>query len=310
MKQNLLKVIALLSFCITCGVAFSQAKKDTATKSPEKSFFKIDANFINNSVYLGRKDSLNIAYLTPSIGYYDKRGFYISGSLSYLASGPKKRIDLFALSAGYDFSINDKFSGGVYVDKSFYNDSSDAVSSGINADLGANFSYDFGFLQAGLGTSISFARKPDVGLTLSAAHAFYLGEEDNQWTINPTITANMSTLNFYEGYNGKSFGKKANNENQNPNVASISAATTVNNKKFTLMDYEIAVPVSYDTKKWGVYFTPTFAIPQNPIYTTTVLTTKFKNGTTIVSPPQNSTPSSEKTLENTFFAEVGAYFKF
>jgi hypothetical protein len=312
MKQNLLSVIALLLFCITANTAFSQEKKDTAIKTPAKSYFKIDGNFINNAVYLGRKDSMNVAYLTPSIGYYDKSGLYISGSLSYLTSGPKKRIDLFALSAGYDFSITEKFTGGVYVDKSFYNDSSDAVSSSVNADLGANFAYDFGFLQAGLGTSVSFAGKPDYGLTLSVGRAFYVGEENNQWTINPAVAVNMSTLNFYEGYTSRTNGKRT--AMQNPLIQSVSTTTTVTNTKtsaLTLMDYEISVPVSYDSKKWGIYFTPTLAIPQNPIYTKTTAVIKYRNPST---PQQtitfDSTPNSEKKLENTFFAEVGVYFKF
>lgn len=84
--------------------------------SKAKSYFSLGLNYLSNSVYNGRKDSLATPYLTPSLGYYDKSGFFVSGSLSYLMRTGASRIDLFSLDAGYDFSIK-KFDGEIAVSK-------------------------------------------------------------------------------------------------------------------------------------------------------------------------------------------------
>src|ERR1700733_16109732 len=50
-----------------------------------KSHFMASLTYLNNNVYLGRRDSVATPYLTPTFGYYHKSGLYISGSASYLA---------------------------------------------------------------------------------------------------------------------------------------------------------------------------------------------------------------------------------
>ena len=300
-------LLLALSFATTLSVA-AQDKK-AAKKEESKSFFKFDVSYLTNSVYLGRKDSAILPYLTPSFGYFDKSGFYITTSASY--SSTDNRIDYYSLDAGYDFSINDKLSGSISANKSFYNDNSNNVSSDIGAGLSTGFTYDFDVLTLHAGASLSFASKTDVGINISADHAFYFGEDGNQWSVTPTATLNMNTLHFYEGYTNRANGNKQ--KKKDPLVASVTSTTTITNKNannLTLMDYELSIPVGYDTKKWGVYFTPTVAIPQNPIYTKTTSVIKLKNGNIITPPAYDSTPDSEKNLSSTFYAEVGVYFKF
>ncbi len=298
----------LLLLLITSLTASAQDKKEEA-KDSSRSYFKAEGNFVNSSVYLGRKDSLTLPYITPSIGYYNKSGVYVSASVAYSTSD--KRIDYFSLDAGYEFDISKKLSGSVYGNKTFYNDSSNNVSSNIGGSMGAGLTYDFDVVQFHTGFDLSFASKPDYGVNFSVARSFYLGEDGKQWTVSPSVVANFNTLNFYEDYTSKTAGKK---QKKNPLVTSVTSTTTITNKNantLTLMDYEISIPVSYDTKKWGVYFTPTLAIPQNAIYTSTTSTIKFRNPAT---PTQtvttNSTPDSEKKLTSHFYAEVGVYFKF
>lgn len=59
-------------------------KKDTIT--PKASYFKARIDYLSNSIYNGRKDSMVLPYYSPSLGYYDKGGFYISGTVSYLSA--------------------------------------------------------------------------------------------------------------------------------------------------------------------------------------------------------------------------------
>lgn len=301
------KLIISLSFIFFGFVnTISAQSKDADVKD---SYFKGSLTYLSNSVYNGRKDSLKTPYVIPALGYYDKSGFYTNGSLSYLVSAAEKRIDLFALEVGYNFDITTQLSGGIYVNKYFYNKSSTNVQSDIKGALGGNLSYDFGPIQFSAGADVVFANKTDFALNGGIAHAFYIGEGDNQWTINPSVTANMSTLNFYEGYTNRRAGKNA--QKANGNGATVTTTTAVTNRStgLTLLDYELSIPISYDAEKWGCSFTPTLASPQNPIYTTTTTTLTPRIGNPI-SATGNSTPPSEKTLSTTFYAEVGIYFKF
>ncbi len=304
-KKKSFRFILLLTGLSCATLLAAQVKKTDSTK--EDSYFKLSGSYLSNLVYNGRKDSLQTPYITPSLGYYDKSGFYISGSLSYLASSAGSHIDLVSLDAGYDFDITDKLSGTVYANKSFYNKASTAIKSDITASLGTGVTYDFDLLQLTGGADLLFAQKADIAVDLGVAHAFYFGEHGKSFSIAPSFTVNMSTLHFYEGYTNRKLGKNV--LKANPNAASATSTTTVNGgSKFTLLNYELSLPFTYDAKKFGFFFTPSFALPQNPIYTTTTTLVKFRNGTQneVI---QDSTPSSEKKIGNTFYLELGIYVK-
>ena len=138
-------------------------------------------------------------------------------------------------------------------------------------------------------------------------HTINFGEKSNSFSLTPSVSANFSTLHFYEGYENRKLSRVA--ILFNPMLASSVSKTTVDNNKITLMDYEISIPLNYEHENLGFFINPTVALPQNPIYTTTTTVNKLPNGTTTTF-VNNSTPKSEKTLSNSFFVELGFYIKF
>lgn len=281
-KNSLFFILLILGF--SYSVTAQEAKDESKKLEKKTGYFKFATSYLTNAVYNGRKDSLTLPYITPSLGYYDKSGFYISGSLSYLSSSAESRIDLFSLVTGYDFNISDKVSGGVYASKDFYNNSSTAVRSESKGSLGGNISYDPGFITVNGGINLMFSSQTDVSLDASLAHSFSLGDEVNSWYITPTLAVNVGTQNFYQNY----VKNKPKKKNGNTNVVQVQQ------NKFGVLDYELSMPISYDAKKWGLYLTPTYAIPQNPISFTA---------------PGGSTFITQK-LDNVFYAEFGVYVKF
>ena len=298
-RQSLIIVSILLSI----QICYSQEKHPEIKSA---SYGKASINYLTNYIYTGRKDSIAYPYVTPVLGYYNKSGFYITGSLSYLSSKAGKRIDMFAIDLGYDFSITEQFIGSVYGNKSFYNQSSSAITNDMIGSIGSTLSYDLGFFQLNTGSDIYFSSKPDFALNVGLSHQFIIGPENQQWTIEPSALVNFSTLHYYEGFTNKRIGRPGQIV---PNTSSVISSTSVNKPGFTLLDYEINIPISYEAKTWGFTSSFTFALPKNPIYTTTVNTIKFNNGTQLVQ-TIDSTPYSEMNLQNTFFAELGVYFKF
>lgn len=284
MKKITLIIITFLSV----NILTAQDQKQE-TKTPKASYFKAAIGYLSNSVYNGRKDSLVTPYFSPSLGYYDKSGFSVSGTVSYLSSASESRIDLFSLDLSYDFTISDKLSGGIYANKSFYNQSSSAVGSGLNGSLGAYFSFDPGILSIGGGVDAAFSQSTDIGANGSLSHGFTIGEEGSQWAITPTVSANAGSQNYYQDYYKNR--KKSFKANRAGNVNTILVK---NANQFILLDYELALPVVFERKKWGISFKPSYAIPINPI------SFSLNNGATF---------TSEK-LENSFFVELGGYIKF
>ena len=306
--QGILKKQITLLFIVFSFITVKVNAQTTQDKDTTKSYFKASLSYLSNAVYNGRQDSTAYPYITPTFGYYDKSGFFVNGSLSYLTASTEKRIDLFTLEVGYDFDIATNFSGGVYADKYFYNTASTNVQSDIKGVAGASFSYDFDVFQLSAGTDILFATKKDFSLNAGLGHAFTIGDEGNKWTINPTATVNASTLNFYEGYTNRRAGKNA----QRMGPGSVTSVTTITNRGngLTLLDYELALPIGYDAANWGFLFTPKLALPQNPIHTSTTTSFKSNNGNGTISQTGDSTPSSERNLGTPFYAELSFYVKF
>lgn len=304
-------LIIVINFKLTAQIKREVVKdslqheiKDSIAK---KSYFKFSTSYLSNYVYNGRKDSIATPYITPSIGYFNKKGFDVSFSGYYLNLVNEHRFDFFSFDFNYNHEFTDNFSTGLVASRTFYNKSTSTLSSNIKGNIGANTDYDFGFIELFIEGDFLFSQKTDFALDIELEHEFSLKNGKDEFKITPTFDINFSTLNYYEGYLNKKIGKKI--VHNNPNIATVNAVTTVDDNRFTLLDYEFSVPMSYQTKQFVFFLTPTYAIPKNTIYTTTVTTTKLTNGIENVV-TKNSTTESERNLKQNFFIEFGMYYKF
>jgi len=144
---------------------------DLLKASQKKSYFKVQASYLSNSVYAGRRDTAsNLPYLTPSIEYNHKSGFYVGASLSYLANS-SSRIDIFSFDAGYNFNPFDKFSGSVFINKPFYNSNSANVQSDIKFSSGLSLTYDVKYVNITANGNLMFGTKTDFSLLLYIDHS-------------------------------------------------------------------------------------------------------------------------------------------
>lgn len=289
--MNVIKIIYTILFTI-CIVSFTVAQDSSKNNKP--SYFKVSTSYLTNSVYGGRKDSTTLPYITPSIGYYDKSGFFVKGSLAYLSATGNSRIDLFSVETGYDFTISDNLSGGIYASKYFYNNSSTAVRSEMKGGLGGNLDYDLGAITLSSGLDLSFSSKTDITASGAVAHGIYFGEKGNEWGFTPTIAINFGTQNYYQDYIKNRKSKGGSRGSGGNSGGSGSTIVTSGSNKFNILDYELSAPITYDGNKWGLFFTPTYAIPQNPLS---------------IASSSSSDYVTEK-LDNSFFAEFGIYIKF
>ncbi len=285
MRKNIITGLLIVSY------AFATAQDSL---NSAKSYFNASLNFINNSVYYGRKDSIATPYLTPSIGYYHRSGFFIEGSFSYLVSTGNSRVDLSTIGAGYDFNIGN-FQGEIAAEKFFYNSNSTNVKAEVLGDISAMALYDFGFMETFLQSGINFGNKNDYWLSWGIDHRFTLADEKLE--ITPSFVFNSTTRNLYASYFGNRRFRPKKNGIQPPTVT----ATLQDASKLSLQNYEFSLPFSYTVKKFTLGITPYYSIPANPA----VVTIKINP---VIGPTQTRI-ITEKT-ENIFYFSLDAAIKF
>lgn len=254
-------------------------------RAEKKSYGLINTNYYNNIVFLGRKSSVKAPYLSVLAGYYHTSGLFINGGVSYLAASGENRIDLFSIKTGYDFYAK-SFSAGISGTKYFFNTKSYTVKSELSGNLSAYMNYNFDILDVYVDGSTYFGNTTDFIAGAAVSHTFY-AVNDNL-TIIPSLYLNAGTQNYYSDYNNnRRFGR-----HMLDGGGSQSLGTGMMGGSFTILDYELSVPVSYTIKKLGFSFAPVFAIPVSPATIT------------------NSQNTYKEDLSNSFFWSVGISYKF
>ena len=234
-----------------------KADSTVSNQSEEKSYGLAKINYNSNIVFLGRKSSSRAPYLSAFAGYYNKSGLFINGGVSYLAASSEKRIDLFTITTGYDFYL-ESFTAGISGTKYFFNNKSYTIKSELSGNVSAYMDYDFDIADVYIDGTTYFSNTTDFIVGAAVSHPFY-AVNDNL-TITPTVYLNVGTQNYYSNYNNNlRFGR-----HMLGSSGSLSTGTgMMGGGSFTVLDYELGVPVSYKLKKFSFSFSPVYAIPVN-----------------------------------------------
>ncbi|WP_047414648.1 hypothetical protein [Cellulophaga sp. Hel_I_12] len=266
--------IVLLFFLITQIHLIAQNNKNSTEEitSKNESYLLTDISFINDAVFMGRLDSIAAPYIFPSIGYYDKSGFYVDVSASYLTNASENRIDLFLGSLGYNFE-DKNWRGGISGTTYFFNEDSYNVKSEIIGDISGFLSYDLKVIQASLFVSTYFnnGSSADIFGGFMLDRTFY--SKDNSFLINPSAILYAGSQNFYQEYYSTSrLGNRKGKGQASGASEPTTVATNIEVKeasKFKILNLELSLPIQYYYKSYIFSFTPVLALPQTPATITT-----------------------------------------
>jgi hypothetical protein len=261
--------VLFLTFCII--LICDRAAAQDSTEDKASSYAKVYLSYLSDNVYLGRKDSVRLPYISPSFAYYHKSGFFVSATTSYLPT--ESRMDAVVLSTGYSFSKK-KWEGEFSIDKDFYSSKSYSVKSEITGSGNAYIACDLDFIKPSFNGTISFGANTDYSTCFGVEHDFAAFNDNLQ--ISPSLLMNASTQNYYNDYYKK---RKYAKTRKGKVVAYNVTANAVDASKFKVMDYEASVPLSYKANRFTFDFTPTYAIPVNP--NNILYTIKSSNGQTV-----------------------------
>jgi len=241
-------------------------KTSVKEKSSEnKSYVLADVSYINDAVFMGRRDSIAAPYILPSIGYYDKSGFFADASASYLTGSEENRVDLFLISAGYMLN-SDKLSGGISGTAYFFNEDSYNVQSETVGNITGILNYDLKAFEVSLSASSYFNRESSADIFVGAMidRTFYTA--DNNLLIAPSISVNAGSQYFYQEYYSTSRLGNRKGQGKGSVISEPTMATTVDIEeasKFNLLNIELSLPIQYYHKQFIFSFTPVLAMPQS-----------------------------------------------
>jgi len=271
MKNVKFNLVIIIIFLLT-GYVFVGQNEPTANDISDNnnSYFTAGINYISDAVYMGRKDSIAAPYLYPSIMYHHKSGFYGTGSFSFLTKSDQSRIDLYLLTAGFDFTSK-KLSGDISATKYFFNEDSYNVISEVEADISASLTYDFDFINVLIAAStyINNNNSSDFFLSSELSHNFI--SNNQKFQISPTAGVYLGSQNFYEEYYinnriGSDRGSGNGNGSGSGSGSTIETITTLSiqeSEKFDVMAFEFSLPMWYTAESFTFSMLPALVIPQS-----------------------------------------------
>ena len=301
-KVFYLPLFVILLISVFQTTAFAQtASVDTIgdLKSEKKASFKIGVNYLSNSVYLGRADTVTTSVIEPSLKYTFKSGIYFSGNMQFIPNRATNKLDGGSVGAGYDYDISDNCSGSISFTKMFYNATSTQIGSAIGSTINANIDYDIAeIITPSLSVDYDILKQgfgSDVLVNFGIAHDFAkLGifGDDDLGIISPTATVNAGTQNFYDAYlTLKKYKLTKKGQAREAAAQKLLNGQEAKLARFNLLDYEFSAPVEYKTGKFIFSFTPTYAFAENKL-------------------PPRITRGLVDINGGIFFFEVGASVKF
>jgi len=285
-KAFYLHAYLLLGFTVST-IAQDQEKKQDQLETKEHVLYlnsgqaskvNLRLQYTSDWVYAGRKDSLPLPYLTPSILYAHHSGFFVKGFLSYLSSEKRYRMNKGNLYWGI---------GGEF---RIFNDSSYAIQSSVSAMAYTYLGYDLPWLETIVDVNGFFGDTGDILLGLELGKTFFLA--DNKFSIYPNAYGLWGTQRYYsEYYTYKSTTqrqKQGQGGNNPPPV--IAKSVMEESTKFKFLSVDLGIAFRYRLNNLTFHFLPYYTIPFNAA--------TFNTNNTI----------SKENLKNTFYYNVGINF--
>jgi hypothetical protein len=202
------------------SLAELEKQLDSLLSKREKSEFMIGVGYGNNPAYGSKVVASNEdrpivmkTFITPTVGYYHKKGFYATASAYYLFDAIGDPWFEWDFSAGYDYTKNRNFLTGISYTRYIFSDSSDVPATPINNELFAYFYYRKWWVQPGISLDLGWGSKEekigpvtrnvsgkDWNIVTAIRHPFIFMDvikRDDAFLITPSFGLTMGTAHYY-----------------------------------------------------------------------------------------------------------------
>ncbi|MEJ7694381.1 hypothetical protein [Daejeonella sp.] len=242
----------LLLFCCTLTYA-QQGLRDTL-KTSTKPSLTLAGIYSSDVNYYGQTSVNRTPYGLGYIGLAFNSGIYFSGSV-YKILNADEGTSGGSLTAGYDFNLTEKLTGGLSYTRSFFPDVSFFLQSENLNMFSAKLGYDFTWLNAGLNADYNPGENGALFTTFDVKKTIELiaFDESRYLSIEPAFEVVGSTQQITSteevpqssGSTGIGFIKlPGQGGKQKPQYR------TVQSTSFGILSYGLKLPVSYNTRKF------------------------------------------------------------
>lgn len=210
----------LLCSRVAAGQTLAELEKqlDSLLQKQQKSEVVAGIGYGNNPAYGSKVANFETpiilkTFLSPSLSYYHKSGFYAGVSSYYLFNANSNPWFEWDLTAGYDYTKNKNFLTGISYTRYIYADSSDVPATPIKNEIFAYFYYRKWWLQPGLSLDYGWGkdvakgmhvretlRGNDFNVIAAIRHPFiYSGvlARTDVIMFTPSVNFTLGTANYY-----------------------------------------------------------------------------------------------------------------
>jgi len=244
------KIITILA------VFFSTA---AIAQSDSSNHFIVAATYNSGLNYYGRVDSLHSKGYFPSLGFSLKNGLYATSTFVFIKNSMVNEYAATLVEGGYNFG-NKSWAGSLSASRYFYKADVSLVQSAVKEVVSGSLTNLNKVVNFTIGANVKFSGYTDFGAQAGLDHIIrcrrVLG---GVIVLDPGVNAFGGTQNFTKtAYQQKNFLVFPVAEEE----------VTTSTRRFSLLSYELSMPVVYAYKKLNLIFTPSYVLPQNLITVT------------------------------------------
>lgn len=217
--------------------------------------FKLSLNYNSRLNYYGRTDSLNSSAFFPLAEFWLNH-FYINAAPVFINNTWQSMQYAGTIAtAGYQ-KISTKWLTNIYLMLPYYRQDVTLPQSALKAQTGSNISFLNKIIDINAGADIKYSDKFDYGMSMGLDHIIRVPFRDNSMVvIDPSVSAYAGTQNFTTSYYQKKNGFLL--------FPGSQQEVTQNEEQFSILSYEISIPVIYLKNKWQLSVTPAYVLPQH-----------------------------------------------
>jgi len=209
--------------------------------------------------YYGRVDSLRSSAISPFIGISLKNGLYINANFVFIHNQLQSRYAATLVEGGYNFRNKKRsWAGNISTTKYFYQDNTDLIQSAVKQSVTASITCLNKIANITVGGDIKFSNQADPGLQAGLDHTIRINKifHSGVIVIDPSAYAYAGTQHFTQTY----FQQK--------NFLIFPAgeeALTKEGKQFSVLAYELSMPVIFAYGKLNLILSPAYVMPEHAL---------------------------------------------
>lgn len=217
----------------------------------------------SNLLFLGRQSNRKYPFTSAFLSYKTASGLWTSATAFHIIDFIPAIAET-DVSTGWDFKLSKRTDVSLNYSHFFYSPDNPIVKSVISDDIQFSIGYDWKLFYTYIAGDYLFGNLDDYYLSFVNDRYFEkeLFKGNHLITIDPLIGVYLGPQKFSSKYQNKISGGKG-SSSKGKNTINTNAATDVASSVFSVIYYQVSLPVAYYIGRWGLKLNTFYAVPVN-----------------------------------------------